>query len=97
MNFVDRFRKVKHKYQFYEVNHQLAFALSDNDTLIITGMQLFRLRSTHKNYNYKLEKIRTMIVNNEIKTVADILNATNPRVGWGIEMISLNINWILDE
>lgn len=78
-------------YTSYPVNHRLAFALSDERVVIITPLCSYILTSDRLNSKAGHERIRRGVLNNEYKSLADVLTDMRliPGVGVGYRIFSI--------
>lgn len=68
----------------YPVNEHLAFALSENKVIIITPLCSYILTSDRLNSKAGHERIRRGVLNNEYKSLADVLTDMRLSPGLGV-------------
>lgn len=75
----------------YPVNEHLAFALSENKVIIITPLYSYILTNDRLNSEAGHERIRRGVLNNEYKSLADVLTdmRLTPGVGVGYRQIEI--------
>lgn len=79
-------------YKIYSPSNTLAFALSENKTLVITPLQIFYVKHWHRNYLPSLQIIRKRVKRNKIKTIVDLVTEMQIKIGEGLELVTTDIN-----
>jgi hypothetical protein len=81
------------EYKVYTPTPTLTFYLFEKKTIIKTPLQTFIIQYDHRNYMKQLERLRTLITNNKMKTIIDLIEYCNFRAGnyhdqmAGLEMV----------
>lgn len=77
----------------YYYGNDITFILTDKKTIVHTSLQTFLVKHDHRNYLKRLERLREMIINDEMKSLAELISYCGYRPGnyhdqmCGLEMV----------
>ena len=80
----------------YPVNEHLAFALSDQQIIMLTPLCTYLVTNDRLNSRAGHERIRRGVLNNEYKSVSDVLTDMRLNPGVGVSYRQINVRSMYD-